>query len=60
MEEVGLEQARKTLGRIVSRVHHTGKPTRITRQGEPAVVLVSDGWFKKAEALMSVHKENRL
>jgi prevent-host-death family protein len=53
MEEVGLMQARDTLGQIVDRAHHAGTPTRITRQGKRAAVVVSAEWYERAEILIA-------
>ena len=40
MEEIGLEEARRTLGEIVDRARLAEQPTLITRQGKPAAVVV--------------------
>ena len=53
MDEIGIENARATLGEIVDLARIAGRPTRITRQGKPAAVLVSAGWFDRAGALLS-------
>ena len=53
MEEVGLMQARETLGQIFDRVYNTGEPTRITRQKKRGTVLVSDEWYERAEILIA-------
>lgn len=44
MDEIGIEQARGMLGEIVDRAHWSGLPTRITRQGKSAAVIVSAAW----------------
>lgn len=41
MEQVSLDQARRTLGEIVDRARLTGQATLITRQGKPAAVVIS-------------------
>jgi len=41
MEQVSLEQARRTLGEIVDRARLAGQATLITRQGKPAAVVVN-------------------
>lgn len=52
MDEVGIEQARRTLGEIVDRARIAEQQTRITRQGKPAAVVVSAKWYDAAlEAL---------
>jgi prevent-host-death family protein len=48
MEEIGIEMARATLGEIVDRARFTGQPTRITRQGKAAAVVVSADWYENA------------
>ena len=48
MDEVSIEQARKKLGEIVDRARLAGTPTRITRHGTPAAVVVSAEWYAKA------------
>jgi prevent-host-death family protein len=46
MEEIGLEQARTKLGELVDRARLAERPTRITRQGHPAAVVLSDRAFE--------------
>jgi prevent-host-death family protein len=41
MEQVSLDQARRTLGEIVDRARLTGRATLITRQGKPAALVIS-------------------
>jgi prevent-host-death family protein len=41
MEQVSLDQARRTLGEIVDRARLTGQATLITRQGKPAAVVIN-------------------
>lgn len=49
MEELSIERARQTLGEIVDRARFTGEPTRITRQGKPAAVVVSVEWYESMQ-----------
>jgi prevent-host-death family protein len=57
MDEMSIEAARPKLGEIVDRVRFTGQPTRITRQGKRAVVVVSDEWYEQAKALIAAAEE---
>jgi prevent-host-death family protein len=54
MEEIGIEQARLTLGEIVDRARLTNQPTRITRHGKPAVVVVGLQWFEQASDVVDM------
>jgi prevent-host-death family protein len=54
MEEMSIERARPALGEIVDRARFTGEPTRITRQGKPAAVIVSVEWYAEACAALGV------
>lgn len=49
---MSIEAARAKLGEIVDRARLAGQPTQITRQGKPAAVVVSAGWY--AEALGAI------
>lgn len=53
MEQVSLEEARRTLGEIVDRARLADQATLITRQGKPAAVVVNAEWFEDARALIS-------
>jgi prevent-host-death family protein len=46
MEEIGIEEARRQLGDIIDRARLADEPTRITRHGKDAVVVVSTGWYE--------------
>lgn len=48
MDEIGIEKARNQLGEIIDRARLAEKPTRITRQGKPAAVVVSARWYDAA------------
>ena len=52
MDEASIETARRTLGEIVDKARLAGEPTRITRQGKPAAVVVSSGWYARAAEAM--------
>jgi prevent-host-death family protein len=41
MEEIGIEQARQTLGEIVDRARFRDEATLITRQNKPAAVIAA-------------------
>ena len=45
MDEIGIEKARNQLGEIVDRARLADEPTSITRQGKPAVVVISADWY---------------
>jgi prevent-host-death family protein len=45
MDEIGIERARNLLGEIVDKARFTNEPTAITRQGKPAVIVVSAKWY---------------
>jgi prevent-host-death family protein len=49
MDEISIEAARPKIGEIVDRAHWLGLPTRITRQGKPAAVVVSAAWYEAAK-----------
>ena len=49
MEELGIEEARRKLGDIVSRARIAGERTVITRNGTPAVVVVPVEWYLKVK-----------
>jgi prevent-host-death family protein len=53
MEEIGLEEARRTLGEIVDRARLAQQHTLITRQGKPAAVVVAPDWYEQARALVA-------
>ena len=40
MRDMGIEEARRELGNIIDRARLLAEPTRITRQGKPAAVIV--------------------
>jgi prevent-host-death family protein len=48
MEQISIEDARRTLGEIVDQARLAGRPTVITRQGRPAAVVVSLEWHRQA------------
>jgi prevent-host-death family protein len=50
MDQVSIEGARRTLGDVVDKARFTDEPTVITRQGKPAAVVVSVGWYEQAKA----------
>jgi prevent-host-death family protein len=52
MDTASIEQARLKLGEIVDKARLAGKPTRITRQGKPAAVVVSERWFLAAQGAL--------
>lgn len=52
MDEIGIEQARLTLGDIVDKARLTSTPTRITRHGKPGAVVVSDDWYRSATEMI--------
>jgi prevent-host-death family protein len=45
MEELGIEEARRKLGEIVSRARYAGERTVITRYAEPIAVIVPVEWY---------------
>ena len=45
MDTLSIEQARRQLGEVVDRARLMEQPTRITRQGKPAAVVVSPWWY---------------
>jgi prevent-host-death family protein len=47
MEQVSIEEARRTLGDLVDRARMTGEPTMITRYGKPGAVLVSADEYQR-------------
>jgi prevent-host-death family protein len=49
MDQVSIEQARRTLGEIVDRARIAGEPTLITRQGKPGAVVVPVEWYEQAQ-----------
>lgn len=49
MEQVSIEEARRTLGEIVDRARLAGQATVITRQGKPAAVVVSLERYEQTE-----------
>lgn len=53
MDEVGIEQARLTLGDIVDKARLTSTPTRITRHGKPGAVVVNDDWYRSAVEMIA-------
>lgn len=53
MEQVSIEQARRTLGEIVDRARLADQVTLITRQGKPAAVVVSAGSYEAMLAIMA-------
>lgn len=59
MDEASIETARRTLGEIVDKARLAGEPTRITRQGKPAAVVVSSGWYAWAVELIERHAEEK-
>jgi len=54
MDEMGIEEARARLGEIVDRARLKDEPTRITRHGKPAVVVVGVQWFEHAAATLDM------
>jgi prevent-host-death family protein len=48
-----IEETRITFGEIVDRARFTGEPTRITRQGKPAAVVVSVEWYENTLAALN-------
>ena len=48
MEQVSIEEARRTLGEIVDRARLADQATLITRQGKPAAVVVSLARYEQA------------
>jgi prevent-host-death family protein len=58
MEEIGLEEARRTLGEIVDRVRFTDEPTIITRQGKTAAFVVSADWYRAAVHALGGRREH--
>lgn len=53
MDEMSIEAARPKLGEIIDRARLAGEPTRITRVGKPAAVVVSVEWYEQAKALIA-------
>ena len=53
MEQVSIEEARRTLGEIVDRARLADQTTLIPRQGKPAAVVISIEWYEQARALIS-------
>ena len=51
MEQVSIEEARRTLGEIVDRARIADQATLITRQGKPAAVVVNLDWYQQAMQL---------
>jgi prevent-host-death family protein len=49
MDEVSIEEARRTLGDIIDRARVASEPTRITRHGKPAAVVVPVEWYENAK-----------
>jgi prevent-host-death family protein len=45
MDEIGIERARNMLGEIVERARLAEQPTRLTRHGKPAAVVVNADWY---------------
>ena len=58
MDEIGIERARNLLGEIVDRARFTGQPTAITRQGNPAAVVVSADWYEAAISFIGEFRPN--
>jgi prevent-host-death family protein len=56
MNEIGVEEARQTLGELVALARMTGQPTRLTRYGKPAAVIVSPDWYEKAVKALGKEK----
>jgi prevent-host-death family protein len=51
MEQISLDQARRTLGEIVDRARLTGQATLITRQGKAAAIVINvDRYREQGEA----------
>lgn len=48
MEQVSIEEARRTLGEIVDRARLADQATLITRQGKPAAVVINVDWYEQA------------
>ncbi len=48
MDEMSIEAARPKLGEIVDKARLADRPTRITREGKPAAVVVSVEFFEHA------------
>jgi prevent-host-death family protein len=53
IQEIGIEQARHQLGEIVDRARLVGQPTRITRQGKAAAVIVNVNWYEAARKMFA-------
>lgn len=49
-EQVGVEQARGELGRLVDIAHFQNECTVITKNGEPRAVVVPFEWYRVAES----------
>ena len=53
MEQVSIEEARRTLGEIVDRARLADQATLITRQGKPAAVVINVEWYGKMLACVN-------
>ena len=51
MDEVTSEEARRNFRRILNDAEY-GRPTVVTRYGEPVAVVVDPDWYHMAVALM--------
>lgn len=47
MDEVSIEEGRKTLGDLYERVKLTGKAVRLTRYGKGGVLIVNEDWLMR-------------
>jgi prevent-host-death family protein len=51
MDELGIEEARSTLGYVMDRARFQGIPTRITRHGKAVAVVVPVAWYEATRKL---------
>jgi prevent-host-death family protein len=52
MDEIGIERARNLLGEIVEQARLAEQPTRLTRHGKPAAVVVNADWYGQVTAAL--------